>query len=429
MRYHITFTRSDILDGQIEDHRADSPDALSALRSANTALDGTNLPTAATLATAALTTLPLNPMTAASLILILRAADDTAADAFTDTLLAHLAPTATTALRRINLGRLMLALHRKAEGAALLTAALVDLPTSKPAILALTAHLLDARLPDARQVAPAIALWQPLFAADPANGLLRLDLVRILALSGAMDQARVLLDQAEPLCANHRAEFQTAAAAVTGAPLRQSQAALTIGMFDRFAHSYDATLEKLGNRGPDIIARLLAALNLPRARQHVILDAGCGTGLCGPFLRPYAKRLVGVDLSAAMLAKARARKVFHQLDRCDLGSIGTYPAGPFDVLISADVLVYFGDLAQVFANFAAVLRPGGWLLFTVEDTGQGWHLAPSGRHKHSLPYLEDALRKAGFGKPRHIDRSDLRHEFGKPVPGLGLAMQKLALFA
>jgi predicted TPR repeat methyltransferase len=168
---------------------------------------------------------------------------------------------------------------------------------------------------------------------------------------------------------------------------------------------------------------------LPAKRQLAILDAGCGTGLCGPFLRPYAKRLVGVDLSPAMLAKARARKVFHVLDRCDLGSIGTYPKGPFDMVICADVLVYFGDLAQVFGNFAAVTKPGGWLLFTVEAAEAGWHLAPSGRHKHSLAYLEETLRKAGFGKPKQAEHNDLRHEFGKPVAGLGLAVQRLALFA
>ena len=424
MPHTLTLSETDVLSGQIEDHRADSPTALAALKDANAALDAGRHGDAASLAHNALSTLRLSPMTAASLILILRAASDPAADGYTDALLFHLAPSATDPARRINFGRLSLALHRKAEGAAVLTAALQDLPTQKEGILALTSYLLQQG-----KVAAATELWQPLFTAAPKNGLLRLELVRILALSGFLGEARSLLDQAEPLCTNNRAEFENAAAALRGTSANTSQAAMTMEMFERFAPTYDATLEKLGNRGPDTIAHLLAALNLPQKRQLAVLDAGCGTGLCGAFLHPYAKRLVGVDLSPAMLAKARARKQFHKLERCDLGSIGTYPAGPFDLLICADVLVYSGDLAQVFANFAAVLRPGGWLLFTVEGTDQGWHLAPSGRHKHSLTYLEEALRKAGFGKPKQVERSDLRHEFGKPVAGLGVAVQRLALFA
>lgn len=423
MTHAITFTASDVLFGQIEDHRTDSSDALSALNAANVALDAGQLPQAVALATSALTTRALSPMTAASLILILRAARDPLADPFTETLLAHITPMATDASRRVNLGRLLIALQRKDEGAAILTAALQEVPLNKSGILTLTAHLLHQG-----KVSAATALWQPLFAASPANGLLRLELVRILALSGFLGEARRVLDIAEPLCANSRAAFDNAAAALRGTAVGTSQAAMTLEMFERFAPTYDTTLEKLGNRGPQTIAQMLAALNLPQQRQLAILDAGCGTGLCGPFLRPYAKRLVGVDLSPAMLAKARTRKVFHALERCDLGSIGTYPKGPFDLLISADVLVYFGDLAQVFANFAAVLRPGGWLLFTVEAAEAGWHLAPSGRHKHSLSYLEETLHKTGFAKPRQVERNALRYEFGKPVPALGFAVQRLALF-
>ena len=44
---------------------------------------------------------------------------------------------------------------------------------------------------------------------------------------------------------------------------------------------------------------------LPSASRPRILDAGCGTGLCGPLLRPLAARLVGVDLSEKMVELAR----------------------------------------------------------------------------------------------------------------------------
>ena len=49
-----------------------------------------------------------------------------------------------------------------------------------------------------------------------------------------------------------------------------------------------------------------------------MLDAGCGTGLCGPLIAPYARRLVGVDLSERMLAQARARDVYDELVKGEL---------------------------------------------------------------------------------------------------------------
>jgi predicted TPR repeat methyltransferase len=343
--------------------------------------------------------------------------------AWEDALLAQLHVTATDAPRRINLARLMVVLGRKDDGAALLQTALNDAPLHMAGILSLTSLLLHKGDAD-----HALRLWQPCFDADPQNGRLRLDLVRILALSGFLGHARRLLDLAEPLCRNAQAEFDHIAAPLRGTTAGPAQAAMTLEVFERFAPTYDATLEKLGNRGPDAIDTLLQALTLPRKRSMTVLDAGCGTGLCGPLLRPYAKRLHGVDLSPAMLAKARRKKAYDALTRADLATLGTLPAGPFDMIVSSDVLVYFGDLTRVFANFAAILRPGGWLLLTVEAAETGWALAPSGRHKHSLPYLETTLHTAGFAKPKHLQTFDLRHEFGHPIAGLGLAAQRLALF-
>ena len=48
------------------------------------------------------------------------------------------------------------------------------------------------------------------------------------------------------------------------------------------------------------------------AKPVKILDAGCGTGLCGPLLKPWARRLVGVDLSGGMLEKARALQLYDE---------------------------------------------------------------------------------------------------------------------
>ena len=84
-------------------------------------------------------------------------------------------------------------------------------------------------------------------------------------------------------------------------------------VFDAFAESFDEHLRRLAYQAPQLAIDALAA-DTGAARQDMdVLDAGCGTGLCGPLLRPYARRLVGVDLSTGMLAQARGRGVYEDL--------------------------------------------------------------------------------------------------------------------
>lgn len=421
----------DILAGVLEDHRDDPAPARAALTRANALLDAGDLVGAARVCRDALASGPLQAMTAANLTMVLAAAGEAVmARGWQDDLLAQLARTLTTlpddAPRRINLGRLHAVLGRPDTGAVLLAAALVHRATDRPGVLALTSlYLKTGRAGD------AVALWGPLIAASADKGARHLDLVKILAGAGAQDAALAELAKAAPFCGHIRAEYDQIAAALAGASDAGQQAAATLNVFDRFAPGYDTALESLGNQGPAAVEHLLGALALPRARKLAVLDAGCGTGLCGPMLRPFARRLQGVDLSAPMLGQARKKRCYDALARCDLSLLGTYPAGPFDLIVSSDTLVYFGDLAEVLGNMARRMAPGGWLIVTLEDgdaAARPWTLMPSGRYRHRADYVEGALRVAGFGKPRHLHRFALRHEFGTAIAGLGLAAQRLALF-
>jgi len=191
-------------------------------------------------------------------------------------------------------------------------------------------------------------------------------------------------------------------------------------VFDGFSKTFEAKLAKLEYRAPDLVVGSLAATGVPTDRSRQILDLGCGTGLCGPLLGPYAARLVGVDLSKGMLEHARDKRVYDELLQAELTDYAARHPDAFDVIVSADTLVYFGALDEALAAAARALRPGGWLIFTVEEAVDpeppDFAIQPHGRYNHRAGYVERLLTAAGLDV--HIDRGELRKEQGEPVPGL-----------
>lgn len=199
-------------------------------------------------------------------------------------------------------------------------------------------------------------------------------------------------------------------------------------MFDDFAREYDEKLKSLDYRAPELLgAAIDTALDAARAPCDV-LDAGCGTGLCAPVVRPVARCLTGVDLSPRMVDRARRRDVYDQLFVAELTAFLAAASSRYDVIISADTLVYFGDLAPVLSAAAGALRGGGLLAFTVEDAGDeppqiGYRLEPHGRYSHSRGYLRNALRATGFSTVS-LELAVLRLEMEEPVHGLVIVARK-----
>jgi predicted TPR repeat methyltransferase len=151
-----------------------------------------------------------------------------------------------------------------------------------------------------------------------------------------------------------------------------------------------------------------------------IVDAGCGTGLCGPLLRPWAARLAGCDLSVGMLRRARPRGCYDVLHKAELGHYLNTQPGAFDVVVSADTLCYFGDLHEVLVAAARALRPGGRIIFTVEALAaadaQAVRLQPHGRYAHARGHVEHGLQAAGF-EALSIEPAVSRREGGQDVAG------------
>jgi predicted TPR repeat methyltransferase len=196
-------------------------------------------------------------------------------------------------------------------------------------------------------------------------------------------------------------------------------------LFDDFAANFDENLTSLQYRAPQLIAERLAR-EAPASASLDVLDAGCGTGLCGPLVRSLARRLTGVDLSAAMIERARARGGYDELIVAELCAFMSSRPGSFDVVISADTLVYFGALEEPLRSARACLRGGGLLIFSVEHwepdrdasvREPSYRLETHGRYGHSEGYVRAALAAAGFGEIS-IERGVLRRERGSDVMGL-----------
>lgn len=198
--------------------------------------------------------------------------------------------------------------------------------------------------------------------------------------------------------------------------------------FDSFSKSFDEVLTRLEYKAPDLVAARTSQVLSGLGRQFNILDIGCGTGLCGPLLKPLAVSLTGVDLSPGMLDMARKRGVYDVLEEAELTAFMQDNPGQFDVVTCVDTFVYFGDLSGAFVACSRTLGSGGWLFFTVEQHGaeensSGYWLRPHGRYSHTREHLEDLLTNAGLTVESSEDVI-LRKEGGKPVSGLLFSAQK-----
>ncbi len=231
--------------------------------------------------------------------------------------------------------------------------------------------------------------------------------------------------QAEP--GNPLAQHHLSACTGEAVPARASDDYVS-AVFDGFAGSFDAKLAQLHYRAPELVAQAVQRHAAPPQRALQVLDAGCGTGLCAPLLAPWAQRLVGVDLSAGMLAQAAARGGYDELLRGELVACLQAQPAAWDLVVSADTLCYFGALHGFAAAVAVALRPGGLLVFTVEahgadgdnESGQDvlpdHRLQPSGRYSHRRRYVQDVLQAAGL-QLLELQPEVLRDEAHQPVKG------------
>lgn len=185
--------------------------------------------------------------------------------------------------------------------------------------------------------------------------------------------------------------------------------------FDHFAERFETHLvDVLDYRIPEKAGVLAGSQG---RRYSRVLDLGCGTGLAAAHaLALGAEHLVGVDISAGMLAVAARRVCYTTLHEAEAVAFLNACNDTFDLVLCLDVLVYFGDLQPLFRALAARAAPGGDVIVSFETgSASPYALAPSGRFMHTLPYL------AEVSAPNFVcvqsNATTVRLEANRPVPG------------
>lgn len=253
---------------------------------------------------------------------------------------------------------------------------------------------------------------------QPRNLSARSQVIRALELLGEHEQALVMYREWLAEDPGNPVVTHLLAACEGQAPARASDGYVET-VFDSYAGSFDASLEKLHYRAPELVAQAVQQMHGAPAANLAVVDAGCGTGLCAPLLRPWAAHLAGCDLSVGMLQRAEQRGGYDVLHKAELTHYLQTQPGRFDLVISADTLCYFGNLHEVLAAAACALRPGGGVVFTVEAMPGGqddFRLEGSGRYRHAAAHVEACLAAAGFGAVR-IEPIVPRREAGQDVQG------------
>jgi predicted TPR repeat methyltransferase len=296
-------------------------------------------------------------------------------------------------------------------------------PATKQELAALLSKRAIA-LQSAGQVAEARALFAEVAELDPQSGEAAWMLAFVLNDGGDREGAIRMYRRAAMLDPEDKlgARIMLARLGVEAAPDKAPEAFVRT-LFDQYADTFDESLTgKLRYRAPELL--IDAIRRVIGDGPFDTYDAGCGTGLMGTTLKSVARKLVGSDLSPAMIERARARGIYDTLTTGDFVAELATSSATYDLVTAADVLVYLGDLAPTFAAAARALRPGGGFAFTVErGIGDSWAMGESGRYAHSADYLRGLAAAHGFHVAA-LDEASTREDRGLPVPGLVCVMRK-----
>jgi predicted TPR repeat methyltransferase len=215
--------------------------------------------------------------------------------------------------------------------------------------------------------------------------------------------------------------------AATGRTTAIAPAAHIREIFDAYSERFEGHLvETLGYDAPQALRRVVDDFG-GQPRFQRALDLGCGTGLVARQFQDIAGAIDGVDLAPKMVELARASGLYDAVEEADLITFlkaAAVAGRHYDLVLSADVFIYIGDLAPIFEALARVMPPGGLFALSVECLKRGdYALLPTGRYAQSEAHLRSLAAANGFS-PLGREAFTLRKEWDQPIPGLALLLTR-----
>lgn len=219
-------------------------------------------------------------------------------------------------------------------------------------------------------------------------------------------------------------------AANTGELTDTAPAEYVSQLFDQYAETFDTHLqETLKYATPqklaDAVNATLKEMNQP-ATALSLLDLGCGTGLGAEALHNITDKRIGIDLSAKMIEQSKEKNVYAHTEVMGIEEYFAKTREQYDLILSADVFVYIGNLEPIFAQVQPHLNQNGLFAFSVEDGDDAppYTLRKTARYAHSASYLEELAAEYKLEVKSKI-HTELRVDAGASIMGYVFVMRAL----
>ncbi|KAK3216399.1 hypothetical protein GRF29_8g3162040 [Pseudopithomyces chartarum] len=140
-------------------------------------------------------------------------------------------------------------------------------------------------------------------------------------------------------------------------------------LYDQWASSYDADMQKWSFTAPRIVAQLAQKYLEISPADATVVDAGCGSGLVGTELAKLGFKTVdGLDLSDGMLKVARNSGAYRDLNIADLTQRLEAKDGAYDALVCSGTFTHGHLGPEPLPEFTRIVKAGGILVITVLET-------------------------------------------------------------
>lgn len=195
-------------------------------------------------------------------------------------------------------------------------------------------------------------------------------------------------------------------------------------VYDRLAPVWSATTDDGPFNG--LLERPALRSLIPRPLTgRSILDAGCGSGAQCAWLLDEGAEVTGVDLSPMMIDQARQRcGARANLLVADLAEALPLQARSFDGVTCSLALHYLRDWQVPLASFARVLRPGGWVVLSL-DHPFGTPLPDQRGGYFQRQLVSDTWTKADIQVTQHFWRRPLA-QVVDAFAGAGFLIERIA---